>query len=704
MSRGAPAAAEAPGLPPIGALRAWAARVLWAERLEDKLCDVDPAATDPGPLRGAPAAPGRPPGLGFSTRDPRPHKPSDAALAEARARGALLHDFANHELLALELMALQLLRAEALPPAFVRGLAAVLRDEQRHLRLYIDRMGALGVTFGEVPVNGFFWRALAPVEEPLAALEGMSLVLEQANLDFCQYWAARLRGLGDAESAALLDVVFEDEIGHVRHGLAWSRRWRPPGQTDWDRLVAQPEPLGLGRCRGPVFCAAGRERAGLEPEAIARLAVEGRSRGRLPAVWSFDPGVEEAALALATGRPRAVSAPARALSADLALVPLALLVAGDLLLVPARPPPALLARVAEAGLALPELVVDPGALAGRALGPGRPWGWPGAPALAGLRPPAPTPDPALWGKAWAAARVAAARAACGLPAAPWPVVLTDLNALDVALAAVLAAHPVAVLKAPFGASGRGAQRVVGALTDAQRRWAAGALGAQGALVLMPWLARALDLSQHADLLPDGQLVLKGQVRFHNDVQGRFCAVSTHPPQLDLPPALQRALTADGARPALLAEVGQAVFDVLRADLVAAGYHGPLGLDQLWWAPEQPARVDAVADPTEGPFQCLPLVELNPRFTFGRVGLNLRARQAPRARGRLHLAPAAGLRGLTLDALPPLRLDGAGRVLEGIVPLSDPATATQAVALWVVAPDAPALVAAEAALGLRTPLL
>ena len=145
---------------------------------------------------------------------------------------------------------------------------------------------------------------------------------------------------------------------------------------------------------------------------------------------------------------------------------------------------------------------------------------------------------------------------------------------------VIRKHPVAVSKAPFGASGRGDRRGLDGITYQQRRWAASALAAQGALVVMPWLARALDLSQHADLLPDGQLVLKGQVRFHNDAQGRFCAVSTHAPQLDLPPALARALTADGARPGLLNEVGHAVFDVLRPDPVAAGHPGPLGLDQL----------------------------------------------------------------------------------------------------------------------------
>ena len=693
------------GLVPLAALRAWAARVLWGTTIDDKLCEIDPDAADPGPLRGCPGAPGRPSGLGFAERDPRPHRPSDAALSDPRARGALLHDFANHELLALELMALQLLRCDCAPAAFVRGLAAVARDEQRHFSMYRHRMHALGVDFGAVPVNGFFWRALAPVTEPLAALEGMSLVLEQANLDFCRYWSARLTALGDAESAALLDAVYEDEIGHVRHGLAWSRRWRPAGQTDWDRLAAQREPLGLGRCRGPVFCAEGRERAGMDADAIVRLAVTGRSRGRPPAVWSFDPIVEDAACAALMQRPRAVPAPARVLGEDLGLVPLALLAAGDVLLCRRPPPPAVLARAAEAGLPMPEIVVDIDALRDRVLGPGRPWGWAGAPAIpAPLRPPDPSPDPAVWSKTWSAARVPAVLEACGLPAVPWPVVATTETDLSAAVDALCAAHSICVIKAPFGASGRGAQRVIGSMTPSQSRWAAGVLAAQGALVVMPWLARALDISQHADLLPDGQLVMKGQSRFHNDAQGRFRAVSTHAPQLDLSPSLRRALTADGARPGLLGEVGAAVFAVLQPDLIAAGYHGPLGVDQLWWAPAQASAVDAVADAERGPFAQMPLLELNPRFTFGRVGLALRARQAPTARGRLHLASAAAMRGLEVDALPPLRVDGQGRVIEGVVPLGDPLTAQQALAVWIVAPDGPALTAAEGALGLLAPLL
>jgi len=695
------------GAPSTGALSAFAERLLLSDRLPDKLAPLDRGAVAGAGLSGGlpPEAPGRPEALRFAPRGLRPHKPSDGALADAGARAALLHDFANHELLAIELMALCLLRWPEAPLPFRRGLAAVIHEEQRHLQGYIDRIGELGASFGEHPLNGFFYRALSGAPSPLAFIEGMSLVLEQANLDFCQYWAGRLRRLGDEQSAALLDAVREDEIGHLRHGLRWSRAWRPAGEDDWARLVAQVEPLGLGRCRGPVFDAEGRARAGLSAEAIRSLALHGRSRDRPPAVWSFDPGVEAAAQDRARGRrPGPPSGPAAALKGDLAAVPLALMSDNDVIVVPHAPAEDWLAHLRAAGLPAVEWASEPAALAGRALGPSRPWGWPGAPRWAEA-PPDPEPDPYLWSKAWAAERAPAVRAALGLPAEGWPLVVRSAEALDLAVAELGAQHEIVLLRAPFGASGRGAQRWTGPPSAAQRQWARRALAEQGALVLSPWLARALDLSCHADLSPEGRLVMRGQVRFHNDAQGRFLGASTHAPQLDLPPALARALAEAAGVAGGPAGLGAAVRSALRPALVAAGYHGPLGLDQLLYAVDQRPAVDRTAEPAAGPFAWLPLVELNARFTFGRIALALRGRQAPSARGRLRLGPAALLREkLDLHGAPHPRMDGQGRIVEAVVPLTDPRRATQAAAVWVVAADEAGLRTAEAALGLPPALL
>ena len=54
-------------------------------------------------------------------------------IEQPRARGLLLHGFANHELLALELMGLTLLRFPDAPTAFRLDVARTLSEEQVHL-------------------------------------------------------------------------------------------------------------------------------------------------------------------------------------------------------------------------------------------------------------------------------------------------------------------------------------------------------------------------------------------------------------------------------------------------------------------------------------------------------------------------------------------------------------------------------------------
>ena len=79
-------------------------------------------------------------------------------LEQERERGRLLHFFANHELLATELMALVLLKFPDAPAAFRKGVLQTLKDEQEHTRLYLQRMKECGIHFGELPVSGYFWR------------------------------------------------------------------------------------------------------------------------------------------------------------------------------------------------------------------------------------------------------------------------------------------------------------------------------------------------------------------------------------------------------------------------------------------------------------------------------------------------------------------------------------------------------------------
>src|SRR5207244_7029787 len=150
-------------------LREFAEQVLFATTLEEKLRRPERLTDErPGSALAAPEAPGRPAELRF--KPPGAGKadfPGLHRLEQEGERGRLLHFFANHELLATELMALVLLRFPEAPAAFRRGVFQTLKDEQMHTRLYLERMKDCGIHFGELPVSGYFWRAVSSMESPI---------------------------------------------------------------------------------------------------------------------------------------------------------------------------------------------------------------------------------------------------------------------------------------------------------------------------------------------------------------------------------------------------------------------------------------------------------------------------------------------------------------------------------------------------------
>jgi uncharacterized ferritin-like protein (DUF455 family) len=66
------------------------------------------------------------------------------------------------------------------------------------------------------------WEAAAATSHDLIArLAVVPLVLEARGLDVTPEMTARLERAGDAESAAILDRIYRDEIGHVAVGMRW---------------------------------------------------------------------------------------------------------------------------------------------------------------------------------------------------------------------------------------------------------------------------------------------------------------------------------------------------------------------------------------------------------------------------------------------------------------------------------------------------
>jgi uncharacterized ferritin-like protein (DUF455 family) len=209
-----------------------------------------------------PARPARP--LLMAPRD-MPRRRAGGAEA---TRIALLHALAHIELNAIDLAwdIIARFTDEALPRGFYDDWVVVAAEEATHHALLAARLADLGATYGDLPAHDGLWGAAqATAHDLLARLAVVPLVLEARGLDVTPGMIERLERFGDGASAAVLRVIYADEIGHVAVGSRWfgwlcDRRRLAPEAT-YQTLVKR-------HFRGtlkPPFNRAGRAAAGLDP-------------------------------------------------------------------------------------------------------------------------------------------------------------------------------------------------------------------------------------------------------------------------------------------------------------------------------------------------------------------------------------------------------------------------------------------------------
>jgi uncharacterized ferritin-like protein (DUF455 family) len=253
--------------------RAFADRIVRCDDLETKLAPPgDLVDVERGPPT-RPTEPGRPANLRIVPSS-EAKVPRVAGMAQRVQRGRILHAFANHELQAVELFAWALLAYPDAPDAFRTGLLAILAEEQRHVRLYLARLKAHDVALGDYPVSGYFWGKVPHLTTPARFVCAMSLTFENANLDHTAQYAEAARRAGDEATAAVIDRIGRDEIGHVKFGATWLAQF--DDRPLWEAYQANVTwPLSAERARGANFQPDRRREAGLDEAFIAGLAALG---------------------------------------------------------------------------------------------------------------------------------------------------------------------------------------------------------------------------------------------------------------------------------------------------------------------------------------------------------------------------------------------------------------------------------------------
>ncbi|SCA58694.1 hypothetical protein AB751O23_AK_00210 [Chlamydiales bacterium SCGC AB-751-O23] len=253
-------------------LRDWAEILLSSNTLENKLMFPNTLSDEsPGPKKIW-EIPSRPYGMDFQKRSKEERLPPLKSLEDPNKRATCLHRFAGHELLAIEIMAFALLAFPDSPKHFRMGIAQTIKDEQKHLKLYIKRLKELGVEFGQYPLYKHFWAHVKFFKDPIHYVSAMNLTFEMANLDFAPMYGKVFEQFGDHASKDLMNIILNDEIKHVSFGWNWLKKFKPEATNMWQAWIeSQTLLLFPKRAKGKCFLEEPRIKAGISPDWIEEL-------------------------------------------------------------------------------------------------------------------------------------------------------------------------------------------------------------------------------------------------------------------------------------------------------------------------------------------------------------------------------------------------------------------------------------------------
>ena len=418
------------------------------------------------------------------------------------------------------------------------------------------------------------------------------------------------------------------------------------------------------------------------------------------------------------------------LAADLANLPQFLCQPGDVVLLAKRPSAGFLDYLKQAGFELPEFVevgsgrIDPAdSLCQRELGRLRPWAW-GPDSVELLEPLfARVVSKArnqyfndgiarLYSKVWSAGFLRKVLARCGggheaspsgaeaqgrpgaAAVARWLCSEQEagvaVDSLEDALGAIAAlrrrGHHRVVVKEAYGVAGQNAIRLwEPEILSAQRQWLVHALKHGQQLVVEPWLERELDFSVQLEMGPRG-LKLYGYTGLVNDRKGQFLANWA---EADYSRCLPEKVAALFRAPADLSSHLQRlygeVFSLLEAELEHVGFVGPVSIDALVYRTPQ------------GDCRLKPVVEINPRYTMGRLTVELMKHTCPGSCGLFRLVSRGQVRAegfadlssyaRSLSEHLRLRLEGepVPKIRQGALCLNDPGQAQVCLATFEVSP-------------------
>lgn len=143
-------------------------------------------------------------------------------LSSDEGYAAMLHAICHIEFNAINLALDAAWRFRHLPRQFTLDWLKVAKEEAEHFSLMRARVLALGFDYGDFPAHGNLWdMAYKTAFDPLLRMALVPRVLEARGLDVTPAIREKVKQRGDLATCDVLDVIYRDEVGHVKIGNHW---------------------------------------------------------------------------------------------------------------------------------------------------------------------------------------------------------------------------------------------------------------------------------------------------------------------------------------------------------------------------------------------------------------------------------------------------------------------------------------------------
>jgi hypothetical protein len=447
----------------------------------------------------------------------------------------------------------------------------------------------------------------------------MSMTFEQANLDFALEYAKIFKNeMDDPKTAELLQVVHDDEVKHVGHGLKWFHEWNEDAivkEGEWGAYLKQlPYPLNARRAKGSVFFSeASRKLAGFSDDYIQSVKIAGGSRGRVPDYYLFNPECE-----IESGLPDLPKV-LREKIEDLAPVMLWLAHGEDVVELPRRPGIEFQKQMFEYRGELPEIVTEAEVKNGlpsayEVVESVKPWGW-GRRAWAHLQDwksqvrKHPTFDSKIVSETFFSKAHWKQWIQKNVEGAVEGMVIHSLSEFENWITQNSESIKEFIFKLDHSTSGRGHVVFKPSVIDQELKKLLAKKELKG--VIEPYYSKVADFSIQYEIqsLPEGLKIKRFEPRFFFvDDQLQYLGAWLGPiPQTHELFHAWQAIEKNREQISL-------VHEKILQELITSGYVGPVGIDALV-ARENGENI---------PLKVVPVIEVNVRYTMGRVAHALEA--------------------------------------------------------------------------------